>query len=155
MDDVLLFSRGDIESIGHIMQCIHRFSIVSGLKPSANKSNVFFCNCAPEVFTWFGTNFWIRKRQLPVKFLGVISSKLSIDHCIPLIEKLTARVSSWTSTLLSLAGRVQLVKSVLFSMHSYWTNHFMLPAMVHTNTFSHCSLDLYGKVMLIKRVELG
>lgn len=70
---------------------------------------------------------------LPVKFLGfpLISSKLSIDHCIPLIEKLTARVSSWTSNTLSFVGRVQLVKSVLFAIQAYRTNHFMLPAMVH------------------------
>lgn len=68
-----------------------------------------------------------------MKFLGVplISSKLSIDNCMPLIERITSRIFSWTSTLLSLAGRVQLTKSVLFAMTSFWTNHFMLPGNVH------------------------
>lgn len=50
---------------------------------------------------------------------------------MPWIEKLTAGVQSWTSTLLSLAGRVQLIKSFLSAMQSYWTNHSMLSATVH------------------------
>lgn len=108
---------------------------MSGLHPSVAKSTVYFCNCAPKVLNWFDVEYGIPKGELLFKFLGVplISSRLSIDNCTPLIEKLTARIDAWTSSLLSFAGRVQLTKSVLFAMQSYWTNHFMLPALVHNH----------------------
>lgn len=48
-----------------------------------------------------------------------------------LIQKLTHRIEVWTSILLSLAGRVQLVKSVLFAMQAFWSNHFILPIAIH------------------------
>lgn len=69
---------------------------------------------------------------LPIRFLGVplISSKLRQSDCQPLIHRITARVTSWTSRYLSYAGRVQLIKSVIFAIQSYWAAHFILPKSV-------------------------
>ncbi len=50
---------------------------------------------------------------------------------MPLIENVTNRINCWTTLLLSLAGRVQLLKSVLYAMVSFWTRHFILPKGVH------------------------
>ena len=134
-DDVLLFAHGDIPSIRHIMDSVDLFSRISGLSASFDKSSVFFSNCKSEVVSWFQTHHNMPIGSLPVKFLGVplISSKLSINDCIPLIEKMTKRLYSWTTILLSFAGRVQLIKAVLLAIQSFWTNHFMLPAAVHKN----------------------
>ena len=68
-----------------------------------------------------------------MKFLGVplISTKLSLNDCIPLIDKITNRLYSWTALLLSFAGRAQLIQAVLLAIQSFWTAHFMLPAAVH------------------------
>lgn len=70
---------------------------------------------------------------MPVKILRVplISSKLSINDCMPLVEKITYRINSWTSLLLSFAGRVQLIRAVLMSIQFYLSNHFILPNAVH------------------------
>lgn len=48
-DDVLLFSRGDIDSIKHLMTSVNLFASLSGLQPSTSKSSVFFCNCQDNV----------------------------------------------------------------------------------------------------------
>lgn len=44
--------------------------------------------------------------RLLVRYLGVplIAGKLSEADCQPLINKLTARIKSWTSKFLSIAG---------------------------------------------------
>lgn len=117
-NDVLLFSHGDIDSIHHIMHCISRFSSFSGLHPSIHKSIVFLSNCSAEVTTWFDSTYGIPHGSLPVKFLGVplISSKLSINECMPLVDRITCRINSGTSLLLSLAGRVQLIRALLMSI---------------------------------------
>ena len=89
-DDVLLFAHGDTVSIKHLMNSVDLFSQISGLNASFNKSSVFFSNCKSEVSSWFHRHYNMPAGLLPVKFLGVhlISTKLSINDCIPLIEKL-------------------------------------------------------------------
>lgn len=65
--------------------------------------------------------FGFKEGTLPIKYEGVslISTRLTTRDCRPLIEKITNRVESWTSKRLSYAGRLQLIKSVLFSMKGY------------------------------------
>lgn len=132
-DDVLLFSHGSKTSIKHTMNCLSTFSSMSGLNPSVHKSTVFFCNCKQDLTSWFDSVYHIPHGMLPVKFFGVplISSKLSINDCMHLLDRITGRLYSWTSILLSLAGRLQLIKAVLFSIQAYWSKHFMLPSAVH------------------------
>lgn len=55
-------------------------------------------------------------------------SKLSVSDCLPLIERIKARVQRWTGKYLLYAG--QLVKSALFSMQVYWSTVFILPVQV-------------------------
>lgn len=115
------------------MQCLQDFYVLSGLKPNINKSSVFFCNCDNDLISWFDSRFCIPHGTLPVRFLGVplISSRLGVNDCTPLIDKITTRIYSWTNMFLSLAGRAQLIKSVLFAMQAYWCSHFLLPGVVH------------------------
>ncbi|XP_019251156.1 PREDICTED: uncharacterized protein LOC109230079 [Nicotiana attenuata] len=48
----------------------------------------------------------------------------------PLIEKITARITSWTTKKQSYAGRTQLAKSVLFGMQAYRAQLFPIPSKV-------------------------
>lgn len=144
-DDVLLFSKGDVTSVNHLMNCIAKFSAVSGLRPSLSKSNAFFGNCSDSFVQWFDTSFGIAHGDLPVRFLGVplISSKLSYNDCVPLLEKITTRISFWCAHLLSLAGRVQLIISFIFAIQTFWSNHFMLPCSVHLRLQTLCTRFLW------------
>ena len=56
--------------------------------------------------------------ELPFKYLGVPLStkKMPVMQWYPLIEKIMARIKSWTSRKLSYAGRTQLVQTVLFGV---------------------------------------
>ncbi|KAK4409452.1 hypothetical protein Sango_0018200 [Sesamum angolense] len=66
---------------------------------------------------------------LPVRYLGVplISSRLKIADCKPLIDKLDSRIAGWSYLNLSFVGRAQLIQSVLSTLHSYWASVFILP----------------------------
>ncbi|KAJ0008203.1 hypothetical protein Pint_30736 [Pistacia integerrima] len=68
--------------------------------------------------------------QLPVRYLGVplISTRLRHSDCRPLLERILSRIRLWTSASLTYAGRLQLIKSVLFSIQVYWSSMFLLPA---------------------------
>ncbi|XP_074351981.1 uncharacterized protein LOC141691138 [Apium graveolens] len=133
-DDVLFSSHGSQESVMHIMNSIARFSNWSGLTPSIHKSNSYLCNCDSDFTTWFDS-LLIPRGNLPIRFLGVplITTQLCVNDCMPLINKITNRLSSWTSLLLSLAERTLLIKSVICALEAFWCNHFLLPGTIHAN----------------------
>ncbi|KAL0455462.1 UNVERIFIED_CONTAM: LINE-1 reverse transcriptase [Sesamum latifolium] len=67
--------------------------------------------------------------QLPVRYLGLplISSRLTIDDCKPLLLKVDERLQGWSSLHLSFAARIQLLKSVISALNIYWATTFILP----------------------------
>ncbi|GJY89248.1 hypothetical protein Tco_0503876 [Tanacetum coccineum] len=73
--------------------------------------------------------------RLPVKYLGVplVSSRLMIRDCNELIDRVQIRIQDWKNKSLSIAGRFQLIQSVLGSMHIYWALVFILPSRVLLN----------------------
>lgn len=73
--------------------------------------------------------------SLPIKYLGVplISSGLLHRDCKILIERVKNRIGDWKNKSLSFAGRLQLVISVLSSMHVYMSSVFILPLSITNN----------------------
>lgn len=69
------------------------------------------------------------KGELPLRYLEVPlrTKKISIGQCQPLIEKMLARITSWTTKFLSYADRLQLLKAVVFLIQIYWSQLLILP----------------------------
>ncbi|XP_035839381.1 uncharacterized protein LOC118486758 [Helianthus annuus] len=131
-DDLFLFARGEVNSANCIMTSLSKFSKMSGLVPNNQKSTVFFCNVKDHVKQEILDIMPFVEGTLPVKYLGVplISSTLRYSDCRVLVEKLEKRIMHWKNKLLSFAGRLQLIISVLSSMHIYWSSVFLLPVRV-------------------------
>ncbi|KAL0291801.1 UNVERIFIED_CONTAM: Retrovirus-related Pol polyprotein from type-2 retrotransposable element R2DM [Sesamum radiatum] len=104
-DDLLLFSKADPHSVSILKEVLDGFGIVSGLLGS-----------------------------LPFRYLGlpIVSSKLTIADCQPLLSKVDERISGWGSYQLSFAARTQLIRSVLCSLSIYWSSSFLLPKGIIT-----------------------
>ncbi|GJW86624.1 hypothetical protein Tco_0161964 [Tanacetum coccineum] len=131
-DDLFLFANGDVDSVRVIKDALFEFKEASGLVPSLPKSTAYFCNvlnCTKSVILQI---LPFEEGRLPVKYLGVplVSSRLIFRDCKELIEKVQARVDDWKNKSLSAAGRLQLIRSVLGSMHIYWASVFILPSRV-------------------------
>ncbi|KAL4318729.1 hypothetical protein GQ457_18G011770 [Hibiscus cannabinus] len=56
----------------------------------------------------------VRLSQLPVRYLGVplVTRKLSVKYCSPLIDSIRSRLSQWANRKLRYGGRLQLIKVV-------------------------------------------
>lgn len=92
--------------------------------------------------------------QLPFKYLGVplSSQKLNIMQCQLLVQRILQRISCWATKFLSYAGRVQLIKDVLFGIQVYWSQIFVLPQKVLKMVQSACRIFLWiGRVETSKR----
>ena len=108
------------------------FSKWSGLMPNQIKSNIFMADSDPVYKDAILNIFNFQLGSLPIKYLGLplITSKLSAADCTPLIDSVLARIKGWTTKSLSFAGRLQLVKSVISSLHVYWASHLILPKSI-------------------------
>ncbi|XP_021994822.1 uncharacterized protein LOC110891434 [Helianthus annuus] len=131
-DDLFLFARGDVRSVSCIMNALSQFSHMSGLIPNVQKSTSFFCNVPQHVKEAILGIMPFVEGELPVRYLGVplISTRLLYKDCSILIERLEKRILNWKNRLLSFAGRLQLMLSVLSSMHIFWASVLILPARV-------------------------
>lgn len=87
---------------------------------------------------------------MPFKYLGVPlgAGKLKIQQYMPLVETIAAKVKCWTSRFLSYGGRVQLIKSVLFEMQTYWAQVFLLKKKVISMVTAICRDFLWHGMML-------
>ncbi|GJW46336.1 putative RNA-directed DNA polymerase [Tanacetum coccineum] len=128
-DDLFLFAHGDVNSARVIMESLDEFKCVSGLNPSLPKSMAYFCNVLNHTKIEILNILPFEEGKLPVKYLGVplVPSRLVYRDCAELMERIKARVRDWKNKFLSFAGRTQLIRSVLSSMHVYWASVFILP----------------------------
>lgn len=131
-DDVFLFSQADWASITLLKKGLDLFSSWSGLIPNKNKSETFLSGGSPSLRNYISLAFGFQEGKLPVRYLGVpiISSRLGKADCITLIDRITARAQSWAHRFLSFAGRLQLIRSVLHSIQTFWSSVFTLPVSV-------------------------
>ncbi|XP_055962303.1 uncharacterized protein LOC130015686 [Mercurialis annua] len=75
--------------------------------------------------------------------LPLMSSKLTKEMCKGLIDRIAKKISTWTSKCLSYAERLQLINSVLLSMHIYWCSVFILPKSVIYGVEEKCRRYLW------------
>nr|XP_016457391.1 PREDICTED: uncharacterized protein LOC107781232 [Nicotiana tabacum] len=123
---------GGVKSIQMLFDCFHEFSTTSGLSANRDKSSIYFGGVDATVQQQIIKLTGFTKGELPIRYLGVpLSTKrLSELQCQLLLEKMMGRIQSWTAKFLSYAGRVQLIKNVLFSVQVFWSQIFVLPAKV-------------------------
>nr|GEU47494.1 hypothetical protein [Tanacetum cinerariifolium] len=132
VDDLLMFYHGDMDSIMVLKKAIEEFGGMSGLLPNYNKSTIIFGCMKENDKQYILRNVPFKVEKLPVKYLGVplTSKRLSVSNCKSLLDKIKNRVMNWKNKCLSYAGRLQLIASVLESIHVYWSSVFLLPQTV-------------------------
>lgn len=86
----------------------------------------FEAECHPDFSLWrtyiFSLFCGFQKSTVRAKYLGVPLDrrKMTVEIWMLLTDKITSRMKHRSSKLLSYAGRVQLIKSVILSIITYW-----------------------------------
>ncbi|GJU44801.1 RNA-directed DNA polymerase, eukaryota, reverse transcriptase zinc-binding domain protein [Tanacetum coccineum] len=153
-DDLFIFARGEVKFTRLIMESLGEFQRMSSLVLSIPKSTTYFCNVPNHVKHSILNFMPFVEGELPVKYLSVplISSRLLTKDCKILVARVKNRIGDWKNKSLSFAGRLQLCKSVLSSMHVYWASVLMIPIGIiqdiqqHMHGFLWCNRELkHGK----------
>ncbi|KAL2237581.1 UNVERIFIED_CONTAM: putative mitochondrial protein [Sesamum indicum] len=167
-DDLLLFCRADMDSVRVFKMGLDRFAEWSGLRLNIQKSHLILSRSAQDRREQMLAVLGFQEGHLPMRYLGLplLSSRLSISDCQPLLSKIDARITGWEGISLSYAGRVQIIKSVLSTLSLYWASAFTLPKAVikevekrlRTFLWKGTSMTGYAKVAwkdICKPVEEG
>ncbi|KAJ8505060.1 hypothetical protein OPV22_005946 [Ensete ventricosum] len=128
-DDLIIFLRDDPVSVSNLADILNEFGKVSGLKLNHAKSKVYVGACIDNK-DHIAQTLGVAEGNLPVPYLGLplISTGINKASCQPIIQKIKNRIFSWKNRLLSKAGRLELIRSVLTSYSIYWSHAFLLPA---------------------------
>ena len=128
-DDLLVFSFGNGNSARVIKAALDDFYSVSGLKASMEKSQIFFSCVKPNMRRIILGILPFDIGKIPFKYLGIpmCVNMLFKRDCFALVDKIKLRVCNWKNKMLSFAGRLQLINSVLTSIHVYWASIFKIP----------------------------
>ncbi|XP_039683059.1 uncharacterized protein [Medicago truncatula] len=117
-DDLLLFSRGDVDSVSQLFEAFSLFSAAFGLKANQVKSSIYLGGVSMSFQDAIVTKFNLIKDELPF--------------------------------------RLQLIKSVLFGVQTYWSQVFVLPHKVLKLIQTACRVFVWtGKSGTSKRVLIA
>ncbi|XP_038996812.1 uncharacterized protein LOC120121549 [Hibiscus syriacus] len=131
-DDLLIFCKGNAESVACVISVLDKYYEISWLNLNAAKC-VFFTasveNRTVEKIKQF-TSFNIG--CLPVRYLviPIITRKLSIKDYDQLIDNIKSKLNLWSGKMMSFAGRLELIRAVLFCVSNFWCRSLLLPQAV-------------------------
>lgn len=122
-DDVFIFSRGDVHSLKNLMVFLKSYGKASGQNISLEKSSFFCGRYAASRKSIIQSILGCNEGDFPFTYLGVPIFKGQPKRCHfqGLMDRVKSKLEGWMGKLLSMAGRVQLVQSVIQAMllHSF------------------------------------
>ncbi|CAL9233408.1 unnamed protein product, partial [Arabidopsis halleri] len=124
-----------------------------GLRISLEKSTLYMAGIQNDVKADILQQFPFEYGTLPVRYLGLplLTRRMTSSDYLPLMEKIRSNISSWTARTLSFAGRLQLLKSVVFSITNFWIAAFRLPKACIQEIDKMCSAFLWSGPSLNNR----
>ncbi|XP_060190345.1 uncharacterized protein LOC132619459 [Lycium barbarum] len=119
---------GDESSVMLLREKLTIFSEASWLKANIAKSQVYFGGVDQQTRDNILGILGYEVGDLPFRYLGVLLStkRLTVQQCKPLVEKITSKITNWMAKCLLYAGRLQLIRAVLFGVQTYWSQLFLL-----------------------------
>ena len=131
-DDTLILLRATKEDVGHLKLCLDRFAEATGLKINFHKSTIVPMHVPENVVDCLVTILQCKRDTFPQTYLGLplSNSKLRLSAFAPLIAKVDKYLAGWKATLLSPAGRVVVINSVLDGLPIYTMGALLLPVGV-------------------------
>ena len=132
VDDLPIFTAANLPTINLVKEGLKEFKVASSLDINPSKSEVFFLAVPQDVKWKILDVLQFKEGTLLVRYLGLplISGRLRLKDCQPLIDKIQGRIKSWSLRKLSFASRLQLLQSILYSIQRFWSSNFILPKKV-------------------------
>ncbi|GJU61382.1 RNA-directed DNA polymerase, eukaryota [Tanacetum coccineum] len=128
-DDVVFIGEWNNNNIQTLLSVLRCFYLASGLKINLHKSKLMGIGVSSNVVAAAASLIGCSILTAPFNYLGVkVGSNMSrINSWDDVISKVSSRLSKWKLKLLSIGGRLTLLKSVLTSIPLYHMSIFKVP----------------------------
>ncbi|XP_074305003.1 uncharacterized protein LOC141639928, partial [Silene latifolia] len=153
-DDLLMFCKGNVQSIMLMMRAFSSFSKASGLSMNSSKSEVYYSGVSQTIKDDIRQITGFTEGSMPFRYLEVPvqATRLTKIECNILVEKMVNRIRSLGAKKLSYAGRLVLVNSVLNTLHNYCSGIFLIPKCVVKRIEAVCRNYLWDGTADFRRV---
>ncbi|PKU70465.1 Putative ribonuclease H protein [Dendrobium catenatum] len=154
-DDLLVFSKADLQEAANLSKILNIFEKSSGLKVNPLKSSILFSkNCPLDDDICELLN--IKSTSTPLKYLGlpIFLKKLTFADFNPLIKKITSALEGWRAKTLSFGGRTQFLKYTIFNTIAYWIRGSIMPKRCFQVLNKICARFLFSRDTVVKKLRL-
>ena len=126
---MLIFIPTNIDQLVQVKRILRWFALILGLHINFHKSSIIGINVDDQLCLRLATSIFCRSDSLPRKYLGMPlgANPSRISTWKPVIEKFRKRLHMLKERLLSMAGRLCLIKSVVNSLPIYFMSVFKMP----------------------------
>ncbi|GJX33088.1 putative RNA-directed DNA polymerase, eukaryota, reverse transcriptase zinc-binding domain protein [Tanacetum coccineum] len=128
-DDVVITFEWNSRDLDNIIRILHVFHLASGLKINIYISNIYGIGVSNDEVSSMTSRTGCAAGSFPFTYLGLpIGSNMNLTSSWNiLVERFQKRLSSWKANLLSIGGRLTLIKAVLGSLGIYYLSIFKDP----------------------------
>ncbi|GJT47588.1 putative RNA-directed DNA polymerase, eukaryota, reverse transcriptase zinc-binding domain protein [Tanacetum coccineum] len=131
-DDVIFFGEWSWINAHNLISMLRCFFLISGLQINIHKSNVLGVGVTDEEVSYMANIIGCGASKFPMKYLGVLVG-CNMARCFnwnAIINKFSSKLSSWKVRLLSVGGRLSLIKSVLGNLPIYYMSLYLMPTSI-------------------------
>jgi len=117
-DDLMVFCKGKTSCLTALKELFTRYAACSGQIINVSKSSIYSGGISNDRLHSIVNLLGFSIDSLPFTYLGapIFKGKPKPICFQPIADKIKAKLASWKASLLSMAGRVQIVKSVINNM---------------------------------------
>jgi len=117
-DDIMIFCKGSSSNIQTLTKLFADYALISGQYVNPLKSSFYAGSISNQRINQISNMTGFNIGSLPFTYLGVpiFKGKAKTAYFQPIADKIKLKLSAWKASLLSIAGKVPLVKSVIHSM---------------------------------------
>ncbi|GKC70622.1 hypothetical protein Tco_1116505 [Tanacetum coccineum] len=126
-DDVIFFGEWSWVNAQNLISMLRCFYLISGLKINIDKSKVLGVGVSDEEISHMAHIIGCGISKCPFKYLGVPVG-CNMNRCVnwsAITNIFTSKLSSWKARLLSIGGRLSLIKAVLGNLPTYFMSIYL------------------------------
>lgn len=156
-DDLIMFTEASEDQLNVVMNVLEDFCVCSGEKVNINKSAIFCSrNVSDTLASRLSEISGFNLTSDLGKYLGVplLHGRAGVICYKYIVEKVQKKLSAWKAKTLSLAGRIELVRSVLLSIPYYTMQATMIPVTVCNSIEQLCRNFIWGSSQSERKVHL-